>query len=221
MVLTGYNMRDKVWSRQNIIVDVGFTAALFAKLALLDTINQEKYRNFLNKFALRYIELFYSYEDHAFSTSIDKNDRQQGGHFARGQAWALEGLIPAYRVCKDQHLRDVIQSTIDMLIKEQNKDGSWPYNLAHRLMGNDCKGVSVIAKSMTEWYKEEPNERMKCCAVKAYKWCVAHTSAEGEAKGGIFSFCTEGAIVQDLYSTCAFAYSSAYAIELVKMLKDE
>ena len=44
------------------------------------------------------------------------------------------------------------------------------------------------------------------------------TCNKGVAKGGIFSYSVEGAIVQSLYTSCAFVYSSAYAIELQKKL---
>ena len=63
--------------------------------------------------------------------------------FARGQAWALEGLIPAYRVLKNKELYDVINDTVDMLIQSQSECGAWHYNLTKPLMGFDCKGFQL------------------------------------------------------------------------------
>lgn len=217
MVYVGYNMRDKKWDKTCVIVDVGFTGGLFARLVELT--HEEKYLMFLKRFIDRYIELFYIPASHGFCTSIDKNDRQQGGMFGRGQAWALEGLIPAYKVLKDERIKLVIDDAISNLICVQLKNGGWAYNLTKPLMGEDCKAVSVIAKNIMEWYQVTKDERICKSAKKALDWCCKHTAIEGEAAGGIFSFCMEGAIVQNLYTSCAFVYASAYAIELQEMLK--
>lgn len=219
MVFVGYNMRDRRWDKNCVIVDVGFTGGLFS--ALYEITKEEQYKSFLKKFIARYIELFYIPSRHGFCTSIDKNDRQQGGMFGRGQAWALEGLIPAYKVLKDDQVKEVILSTINNLIRVQCKDGGWSYNLAKPLMGEDCKAVSVIAKDMMDWNEIMPDARIQMSAEKALNWCKKHTAKFGEAKGGIFSFCIEGAIVKDLYTSCAFVYASAYAIELEQMLVNE
>lgn len=216
LVYTGYNTRDNKWDKSCVIVDTGFTAGLFANLT--EITGEERYKHFLQKFVEKYIKLFYLPEKKGFCTSIDKNDKPQGGMFARGQAWALEGLIPAYRVLKDERIKEVIAATIETLLKEQLKNGGWAYNLTRKLMGEDCKAVSVIAKNMMEWYTITGDARIKDCACRALGWCRKHTAAEGEAKGGIFSYCVEGGIVKDLYTSCAFVYASAYAIELDRML---
>ena len=218
LVFTGYNMRDKKWDKANIIVDTGFTGGLFSKL--IDITGEEKYKSFLEKFILRYIELFYIPDKKGFCTSIGKNDQQQGGMFARGQAWALEGLIPTYHVLKNVFIKEIIENTIDNLLNQQCKNGGWPYNITHKLMGEDCKAVSILAKNMMDWYAYTKDERILKSAKRALDWCCKHTAIEGDAKGGIFSYCMEGAIVKDLYTTCAFVYASAYAIELQKQIED-
>lgn len=217
IVYTGYNMRDEKWNKSCVIVDTGFTGGLFSRL--YEITHEEKYLDFLKCFIDRYIELFNIPTAHGFCTSIDRNNRQQGGMFGRGQAWALEGLIPAYKVLKDEKIKAVIDDTINNLIKVQCKNGGWAYNLTKPLMGEDCKAVSVIAKDMMDWYAITKDESIRQSAEKALDWCRKHTAIEGEAKGGIFSFCMEGAIVQNLYTSCAFVYASAYAIELEQMLK--
>ncbi len=219
MVYTGFNMRDKQWNVESIIVDVGFTAGLFS--VLYELTEDMVYKMFLDKFIKRYIQLFYNSTSKGFATSINRDDQPQGGMFSRGQAWALEGMIPAYKVLNDELIRITIQNTIDNLIAKQNKDGSWPYNLTRPLMGNDCKGVSVIAKALMEWYRISNYSTVYPAAQKAYDWCCRHTAIDGECGGGIFSFCTEGAIVKDLYSSCAFVYASAYAIELHNLIHND
>ena len=217
MVYTGYNMRDEKWDKNYVIVDVGFTGGLFARLA--EYTRDDRYLTFLKRFIERYIELFFIPEKQGFCTSIDKDNKHLGGMFARGQAWALEGLIPAYKVLKDERIKQVIDKTVDNLLREQLRNGGWPYNLTKPLLGEDCKAVSVIAKDMMEWYKISKDERIRVSAQKALEWCCKHTAIEGEGTGGIFSFDAEGAIVHNHYSNCAFVYASAYAIELSEMLK--
>ena len=214
---TGYNVRDGKWETDNVIVDIGFAAGLFAHLTELT--GDDRYRLFLERFVARYIELFYIKEKDGFCTSVDKNNNRQGGMFARGQAWALEGLIPAYNLIQTAELRYVIDRTVRNLIRQQNRNGGWAYNLTRKLMGEDCKAVSVIAKDLMDWFAQTGDEQIRDSAEKAYDWCCAHTAFEGPGRGGIFSYCTEGAIVKDLYTSCAFVYASAYAIELEKQLK--
>ncbi len=218
MVYVGYNMRDKYWDKNCVIVDVGFTGGLFARL--YEITKDNKYLDFLKVFINRYIDLFFIPLKHGFATSIDKHDCQQGGMFGRGQAWALEGLIPAYKVLKDNHIKEIIDDTINTLVKLQLKNGAWSYNFAKPLLGEDCKSVSVIARDMMEWNTVFPNKKISDSAIRALNWCMKQTANEGPAEGGIFSFCMEGAVVQNLYTSCAFVYASAYAIELQNLLKN-
>src|SRR5699024_336642 len=157
-----------------------------------------------------------------FATSLDANDKQLGGMFGRGQAWALEGLIPASRVLKDEKVIAVVQDTIGNLLKVQDKQGGWAYNLSRPLMGIDCKATSIIAYSLMNWYKDHNGQvELKKAAEKAYNWCLAHTLLEGKGKGGIYSYTTEGAIVHHLYTWTAFVYGSSYAVELKRFLSED
>lgn len=222
LVYTGFNVRDGKWEKDYIIVDTGFTAGLFANLYELT--GNEAYKRFLSSFIMKYVELFYDNKKMGFVTSIDANGRHVGGCFSRGQAWALEGLIPAYFVLKDDYLRIIIENCISNLLRNQNSDGSWSYNLSRKFMGDDCKGVPVIAKSIAIWAAQNKDVSIMDACRKAVCWCYQHTcidhSKRGEI-GGIFSFCVEGAIVTELYTSCAFVYSSVYAIELKHILDNE
>lgn len=219
MVYVGYDMKRSQWQTKHNIVDVGFTAGLFTRL--YEYTGKEKYLSFLKKFTERYIELFYIPSSNGFATSLDANDKQLGGMFGRGQAWALEGLIPASRVLKDDKITTIVQDTIDNLIKVQDKEGGWAYNISRPLMGIDCKATSIIACSLMNWYRDHnEQEKLKVASEKAYQWCLKHTLPEGKGKGGIYSYTIEGAIVHHLYTYTAFVYGSSYAIELKKMLNE-
>lgn len=216
MVPVGFDMKRNVWQKHNI-VDTGFTAALFA--SLYEITEEPKYYAFLKRFVASYIKLFYIPVKKGFATSLDSNDQQLGGMFARGQAWALEGLIPAYRVLQDDNIRIVIEDTISTILRLQRLDGGWAYNLTRPLMGEDCKGIAVIAKALMEWNEICPSENSKDAARRALEWCRKHTAVNGQARGGIFSYCMEGAVVHHLYTSTAFVYASAYAIEVENKLK--
>jgi hypothetical protein len=216
LVWTGYDMKNEKWVNDYIIVDIGFTAGLFANL--YDITNENKYKIFLKNFVMQYINLFYNSFKKGFSTSININDQQGGGMFGRGQAWALEGLIPAYRVLKIYEIKQVIEITISNLLKKQLKNGGWAYNFSKPLLGEDCKGVAVIAKSLTEWNMIEPDEKITISVQNALDWCAKRTANESICSGGIFSFSMEGAVVHNFYTKTAFVYSSAYAIETYDIL---
>lgn len=217
LVYIGLNMRDNEWDKKCVIVDTGFTAGLFAHL--WEIIKDERYRLFLERFINRYIELFFIPSKNSFCTSINQIDKQQGGRFGRGQAWALEGLIPAYKVLKSERIKKIIERTVETLLSYQSKNGGWSYNFDHPLAGQDCKAVPVIAKSLLDWYNISKDIRCVDSAKSALNWCRNHTSDANDCRGGIFSYTIEGGIVKDLYSSCAFVYSSAYAIEVDHALR--
>lgn len=204
------------WDKNRNIVDIGFTAGLFAELYELT--GKSTYERFAKQFVDVYISLFYCEKKHAFYTSIDKNNMGTGGYFGRGQAWALEGLIPVYRIWPSKKIKIIIDDVTNMLVAQQGKNGSWPYNFAKPLMGEDCKGIPVIARALLLWYELTGNEQLKESANKALDWCRQHTRLNGDCVGGIFSYSVEGAVVHDLYTSTAFTYSSSYALEAVCMI---
>lgn len=217
MVWFAYDTLKNEWIKDRNIVDIGFTAGLFARL--YEITGNECYRIFLEKFIKTYIKVFYMPSKKCFSTAIDSADRQYGGAFGRGQGWALEGMIPAYRVLKDDSIRHVIECTIDTLLKKQLPNGGWPYNLLKPIMGEDCKAIPVLAKCLLDWYEidSECKELIRG-ANKALNWCAKHTVNFGAAKGGIFSYTVEGAVVHHMYTSTAFVYGSAYALEVYEIL---
>lgn len=219
MVYKGYDVKRSHWQMKSNIVDVGFTAGLFARLYAV--CGDARYLSFLKRFTEKYIDLFYIPTRHGFATGLDENDHRLGGMFGRGQAWALEGLIPAFEVLKDQKIEEVINDTVLNLVNVQDKTGGWAYNLTRPLMGIDCKATPIIAVSLMRWLRSHPEcTSIKNSAEKAYNWCIRHTMAEGSGQGGIFSYTTEGAIVHHMYTWTSFAYSSAYAIELNRLLSE-
>lgn len=218
LVHTGQNANTLSWLTDYVIVDIGFTAALFGNL--YEITNSQKYKLFLEKFTKRYIELFFLENKNAFTTSINASNQPIGGTFARGQAWALEGLIGSFKVTQSPQTKDVIVKTIKTILDCQLSNGGWPYVFSKPYLGEDCKGVAVIAKSLMDWHALYPDENILKASKKALDWCKKHTLNNGEGQGGIYSFNMEGAIVHHFYSRTAFVYSCAYALELKGSLNE-
>ena len=212
LVWTGFNLNTGKWLKKHTIVDTSFTITLFCTLYNLT--GNELYFSYVSKFADVFIDKFYDDDFGGFTTSIDQKGRKIGGFFARGQAWSLEGLIPLYNITKDEKLKRIISKTIKTLISKQLQNGSWPYNLAQPLLGEDCKGTPVIAKAISDW--DIRVGQFKAPVERALEWCKRNTSCGGHSKGGIFAFSSEGAIVHNNYTSTAFVYSSVYAHELYK-----
>lgn len=219
LVWTGFDKKNELWLTNHTIVDIGFTAALFANLFKFT--GKQIYRTFLKRFVETYVDCFFDPRKRSFATSIDKVNKRVGGRFARGQAWALEGLIPAYTVLGTSDLKSVIQATVQSIISEQLPNGGWAYNFDKAYLGEDCKGVPVLAKALLDWHRIEKDDALVTSARKAIDWCVRHTSLSGASKGGIFSFNAEGAVVHNFNTKTAFVYSSAYALEVWKELGNE
>ena len=218
LVWVGMNAQTGQWIQKNNIVDIGFTAGLFAELYTIT--GKEYYKAYLEKFIDTYINLFQK-EDGSFATGLNEKDEQIGGAFGRGQAWALEGLIPAYEVLREDKIKAAIDGIIDNLLKKQKRSGGWAYNLDRPLLGLDCKAASVIGMSLVKWYPYSANQlRMKDAIQKALNWCLTNTvNDESNACGGIFSYCMEGAIVHHLYTSTAFVYSNVYAVEMLNTVR--
>lgn len=217
MVWFGYDTKNQEWVKDRNIVDTGFTAGLFARL--YEITGKTEYFEFLEKFVSAYIKAFYMPNKKCFSTAIDGNDRQHGGAFGRGQGWALEGLLPAYRVLKNEDIKKVIDETVETILSHQQKNGAWAYNLLKPLMGDDCKAVPIIAKCLLDWFELGNQDlRLIVAAQKGLEWCAKHTAINADAMGGIFSYTIEGAIVHHMYTNTALVYGSSYALEVMNNL---
>ncbi|MGB4592258.1 MAG: glycoside hydrolase family 88 protein [Coriobacteriia bacterium] len=217
LVYFGQNGLTGKWIVRSNIVDIGFTAGLFCELYKIT--NDDDYLSFAERFVSAYTRVFFDPDYRAFWTSVDMNGTPRGGHFARGQAWALEGLIPYYQMTGDSVVEQLIVDVTSRLVERQNFSGGWPYNLSRARMGEDGKGTPVLAKNLLDWYALSGEEEFLDSARRALIWCERHTMHEGGCPGGIFSYSVEGAVSHTLYSETAFTYSSAYALETLDLLR--
>ena len=218
LVHIGLDLRSHSWIKNVNIVDIGFTMDFFAQLYSIT--GNEAFSTFLVRFLKSYIRYFYNEQKCLFSTSIDENNKQIGGFFARGQGWALEGLISSWKIIKSSQLGEIIDQLCSRLVALQLPNGGWPYNFSKPYLGEDCKGVAVLAYHLMEWYGITGKQLLLSSAKAAIAWCETHTQMEGPCRGGIFSFSAEGAIAHSFYSSTAFTYATCYALETIKKIEE-
>ena len=217
LVLFGYNIDKKKWIKDRNIVDIGFTAGLFSELYELT--GDYKYKEFLDDFIEAFINTFYDRNAKMFSSHINGKRKRNGGYFSRGQGWAMEGLIDAYLVNREKYIYEILESLTLEVANKQLPNGGWYCNLqkARSMMGEDCKGVSCIAKSLLIWAEYSKNRDLLICAgKKAYEWCKNHTDKN---TGLILSFSCNGAIAHSKNTSTGMLYANAYALEVERLLQ--
>lgn len=219
LILHGYNSTKERWDTDFNIVDIGFSAGLFCSLYRL-TGNRD-YLDFAEKFLSRYVAVFYR-GNGVFATTLINQIPYGKGIFARGHAWALEGMIPFYELTHDATIGKVIDETVTFLLQSQQRCGGWLYNLRSGpigwFSGYDNKGIPVIAASLARWKESRP-ERAKeidVAVLSSVDWCIRHTRTDAPGKGGIFSCNLEGAVVHSPNTQVGFIYSNCYLLALMR-----
>lgn len=107
----------------------------------------------------------------------------------RGAAWAMEGLISAYTMLKEEKYLDYAEKMADHLLKWQQQDGFW-YFLFDK-SGKDKaiseKGTAVWSHLFYRLYDITENENHLLAARKALKWLIKkqYNGVDNRATGGI------------------------------------
>lgn len=219
LIMYGYDPINNKWNKSLNIIDIGFSADLFCSLYSITGDN--KYISFAKKFLFKFISTFYR-GNGIFYTSIINDNTRSKGIFSRGLAWALEGMIPYYELTRDPYIGEIIDSTVNFLLKKQHRLGGWLYNLRSGPVGYfsgfDNKGIPVIANSLYRWKKSKPERSVQIDnAVKAsIFWCFKHVRHHKLGVGGIFSNNLEGGVVHSPNTEVAFVYSNCYLYDLIK-----
>jgi rhamnogalacturonyl hydrolase YesR len=217
LVLFGYNVDKNEWITDRNIVDIGFTTGLFAEL--YEITGEAKYKEFLTRFVKTFINTFYDENAKMFASHVNGERKRNGGYFSRGQAWAMEGLMDVYKATEDMRIFNILENVTLTVADHQLSDGGWYCNLqkARALMGEDCKGISAIARSLLMWTEYSDNkEKLIKAGKKAYDWCAKHTDDE---TGMILSFSCNGAIAHSPNTSTGILYANAYAIEVENLLR--
>ncbi len=216
----GFRLDRNEWDKSRLYVDAGFTAILFE--ALYNLTKEKKWKDALKIFIDFFIQKFYVDEGFFYKTWFDSG-KMDRNIFARGQAWALDGLISAFSLFEDKKYLDVILKVARYLVKKQNSNGSWNYFLNFRLLGECAKATPIIAYHLLRIYEICFEEEILLSAQEALIWCRNHQIESNhkvkQARGGIHSFTYEGASSSMREVDTIFTYSVAYYLLALERLK--
>lgn len=198
------------WVYSWLYIDSGFTANLFYEI--YQERPNDRWKIACEKFINWFIDNF-----RKESGLFIKTWRENGNHdiifYSRGQAWALDGFVSAYKLLKHKNTLSVACDIANNMVRHQNKDGSWDYIGDDPYSGKDNKGTPVIAYNLLQLYELIPKNDYLASAVKAIHWCeINQDMNDGIGYGGIKSWNKEGCIVGKRSTTNAFAYGDAFYI---------
>jgi len=216
----GYREDLGVWDKSWLYVDAGFTGTLFEELFWIT--GEARWKEALRLFIDDFIQRFGCEEGCFYRTWYAAREMDRG-IFARGQGWALDGLISAYRVLKEREYLQKIMACADYLVEHQNANGSWNYMLNIEDSGECNKGTPVIAYHLLRLSELIPEAtKYISSAKKALEWCEEHQyrGPDQFAVGGIHARNAEGCIVAFPNTDTIFTYGVAYYLLALNKLAE-
>lgn len=216
----GYRADLGIWDKSWLYVDAGFTGTLFEGLYLIT--DEARWKEALKLFIDDFIQRFWCEEGCFYRTWYAAREMDRN-IFARGQGWALDGLISAYRVLKQGKYLQKIVACADYLVEHQNANGSWNYMLNIEDSGECNKGTPVIAYHLLRLSELIPEAtRYVSSARKALEWCEEHQyrGPDQFAVGGIHARNVEGCIVAFPNTDTIFTYGVAYYLLALNKLDE-
>ena len=132
--------------------------------------------------------------------------------WARGQAWALLGLLDGYGAVPIARWLARARECANGLLRAQNRNGSWYYIMDDPGSGECAKATSILAYNLARLFKVTGSSAYRQAAERALDWCQLHIydGDDSCARGAITSHTTEGCIVGARDVNCGFLYSAAY-----------
>ena len=213
-----YYFENKVWE-DRAFVDTGFVVEGFQKY---DEVTDEgKYPELMEFVMNRFIKQF-RLENGFYGQNYLPDKGVDHNLFARGQGWVLEGLLACVRgnVNKQEFLAEA-KSIANLMIENQNKNGSWSWSLGDFNPNDDIKagtgicekGTAVLAMLLAQLYllDDKQDERYLTAAQNAVAWCEANMALDvTEGFGGIASASINSAITGLPFLKVATGYANAF-----------
>jgi hypothetical protein len=201
-------------------VDTGFTPEGFEALSGV-TNDQKKYEKTGTNFMDRFISQF-RLSSGFYGDLFRPGEKISSRIFTRGQAWVLEGLIASYKLSKKGPYLEAANHLADLVIENQNPNGSWAYLLGFEFPDNqtkqdtgECeKATTVLAYMLVEMYKITGIQRYLISARKALEWSrgMMETNVNKLGFGGIASRSLASGITGLPFLKVATGYANAYYI---------
>jgi hypothetical protein len=210
-------------------IDTGFTSEGLAEYnKIFINKKNEVYNNAIDFFMNRFLKQFQLRNGfYGQNYSIEKGVTST--LFTRGLGWVIEGLVASYKETKNNDYLDAATRLGELLIAEQEPDGSWALLLGNVYPQKSVKNYSGICEKATallgylfiELYKLTNNEKYIQCSKKAVGWCERNMCLEsGQGYGGIASKNLRSGIIGLPFIKTATAYANAFYIISKLMLEE-
>jgi len=107
----------------------------------------------------------------------------------KGQGWAMEGLLAAYRLMPEERYIDLAKKMADHLVDSQHPEGYWPFRYTRTVEeeGIAEKGTALWSYLLYRLYDATKEERYLVSARKALHWCLEnqYSGPDKLAYGGL------------------------------------
>lgn len=210
------------WVKNHLFVDSGFTSTLFAGLYRITS--EEKWKVATTRFENWYIDHLYDPVNHYFWWNWYDFRSPAKTMFARGQAWALDGVLATYNITSNEKYLAVLRAVANTLINYQSTEGAWYYHLNNPKTGLDAKGTPIIAYHLARIWQITKSEKIKQSVEAALAWCQSATITRKDdyrTHGGIAAHSEEGTMYGARNVATIFMYAQAYYKLTTYTLEDE
>lgn len=218
-----YYFEDKKWE-DRAFVDTGFCVEGFQKYD--EITKSDRYTELIDFTMKRYIRQF-KLDNGFFGQNYRPEKGVDSNLFARGQGWALEGLLACIKegVNKEEYLAQA-ESLADLIVANQNVSGSFSWSMGDydpstqmKQDTGDCeKGTAVLAWLLMELYLFLKKESYLVCAKKAIDWCSNHIKTDvREGVGGIAAAGICSGITGLPFLEVATGYANAFYLMALKL----
>jgi len=214
-----YNLNTGAWGDYTII-DTAFLPEGLEARDRLD--GKKRYAGDIAFFMDRFIRQF-SLDSGFYGQNYTPAKGVTGTLFSRGEGWAIEGLLAAYRSTADtRYLKEAARIAL-LMAAEQNADGSWAYVLGFKGVPDNAdkagtgiceKGTPILAYLFIELYEIDSSlVVLREAAERALAWCEANMSEDdGLGYGGIKARSLNSGIIGLPFLTTATGYANAFYI---------
>lgn len=218
-----YYYENKRWE-DRAFVDTGFCVEGFQKYD--EITGSDHYAQIIDFTMKRYVRQF-KLDSGFYGQNYRPETGVDGNLFARGQGWALEGLLACIRggVNREEYLAEA-QNLADLLAANQNTGGSFSWSLGDgrpdeqtkRDTGDCEKGTAVLAWLFMEMYMLVKKESYLRAAAKALNWCSEQIKTDaGEGYGGIAAAGICSGITGLPFLEVATGYANAFYLMALRL----
>ncbi len=147
------------------------------------------------------------------------------GETARGNGWAMIGLLAAHRMMPENgHYLDKAKTLAENMLNLQLEDGSWPFKLYESASegGVSEKGTPLWSMLFYQLYEVTKDPRHLEAAQRALQWCMKKQYAGEDllAAGGIVGTTWAAGIVYRNYFPLICSYTMDwFGLALLEQLK--